>query len=115
MTGLTTVLSIILYIFGIILLGVLIVLGIRLIQMLERADKILDNVEEKVNSLISRFTEDDMFTIKAKLTDDFDIEFTKNGKSLNMFSLSEGQKASITFAFTFAFQFLRREMHIWPH
>ena len=62
--------------------------------------------EEKVNSLISRFTEDDMFTIKAKLTDDFDIEFTKNGKSLNMFSLSEGQKASITFAFTFAFQFL---------
>ena len=62
--------------------------------------------EEKVNLLISRFTEDDMFTIKAKLTDDFDIEFTKNGKSLNMFSLSEGQKASITFAFTFAFQFL---------
>jgi DNA repair exonuclease SbcCD ATPase subunit len=62
--------------------------------------------EDKVNSLISRFTEDDMFTIKAKLTEDFDIAFTKNGKSLNMFSLSEGQKASITFAFTFAFQFL---------
>ncbi len=62
--------------------------------------------EEKVNTLISRFTEDDMFTVKAKLTDDFDIVFTKNGKSLNMFSLSEGQKASITFAFTFAFQFL---------
>lgn len=62
--------------------------------------------EEKVNSLISRFTEDDMFTIKAKLTEDFDIDFTKNGKPLNMFSLSEGQKASITFAFTFAFQFL---------
>lgn len=62
--------------------------------------------EDKVNSLISRFTEDDMFTIKAKLTEDFDIDFTKNGKPLNMFSLSEGQKASITFAFTFAFQFL---------
>lgn len=62
--------------------------------------------EDKVNSLISRFTEDDMFTIKASLTDDFDIAFTKNGKPLNMFSLSEGQKASITFAFTFAFQFL---------
>ena len=62
--------------------------------------------EDKVNSLISRFTEDDMFTIKAKLTEDFDIAFTKNGKALNMFSLSEGQKASITFAFTFAFQFL---------
>ncbi len=62
--------------------------------------------EDKVNSLISRFTEDDMFTIKAKLTEDFDIAFTKNGKTLNMFSLSEGQKASITFAFTFAFQFL---------
>lgn len=62
--------------------------------------------EDKVNSLISRFTEDDMFTIKAKLTEDFDIAFTKNGKPLNMFSLSEGQKASITFAFTFAFQFL---------
>lgn len=62
--------------------------------------------EDKVNSLISRFTEDDMFTIKASLTEDFDITFTKNGKPLNMFSLSEGQKASITFAFTFAFQFL---------
>lgn len=62
--------------------------------------------EDKVNSLISRFTEDDMFTIKASLTEDFDIAFTKNGKPLNMFSLSEGQKASITFAFTFAFQFL---------
>jgi DNA repair exonuclease SbcCD ATPase subunit len=62
--------------------------------------------EDKVNALISRFTEDDMFTIKAKLTEDFDIAFTKNGKPLNMFSLSEGQKASITFAFTFAFQFL---------
>lgn len=62
--------------------------------------------EDKVNSLISRFTEDDMFTIKANLTEDFDITFTKNGKPLNMFSLSEGQKASITFAFTFAFQFL---------
>ena len=62
--------------------------------------------EDKVNTLISRFTEDDMFTIKAKLTEDFDIAFTKNGKPLNMFSLSEGQKASITFAFTFAFQFL---------
>ena len=62
--------------------------------------------EDKVNLLISRFTEDDMFTIKAKLTEDFDIAFTKNGKPLNMFTLSEGQKASITFAFTFAFQFL---------
>lgn len=67
--------------------------------------------EHKVNELIDRFTLDDMFTVKAVLTDDFDIEFTKNGKSLNMFSLSEGQKSSITFAFTFAFQHLLDTRH----
>lgn len=71
MTGLTTVLSIILYIFGIILLGVLIVLGIRLIQMLERADKILDNVEEKVNSL------NGVFNVINKATTGIDLISSK--------------------------------------
>ena len=44
-------LPVLLYTFGIILLIVLIILGIRLIQILDRCDKVIDNVEEKVNSL----------------------------------------------------------------
>ena len=44
-------LPILLYIFGIAALVVLIVLGIRLIQTIDRVNRVLDDVEEKVNSL----------------------------------------------------------------
>ncbi len=49
-------LPVLLYTFGIILLIVLIILGIRLIQILDRCDKVIDNVEEKVNSLNGVFS-----------------------------------------------------------
>lgn len=49
-------LPMLLYTFGIILLIVLIILGIRLIQILDRCDKVIDNVEEKVNSLNGIFS-----------------------------------------------------------
>lgn len=62
--------------------------------------------EDKVNTLLDRFMAEDPFTIKANLSDTFEITFTKNGREIDMFSLSEGQKSSITFAFTFSFQHL---------
>ena len=45
------ILPVLLYIAGIILLIVLIILGIRLIQMLNKIDRVVDNIEGKVNSL----------------------------------------------------------------
>lgn len=55
-TTLDVILPVLLYTFGIILLIVLIVLGIRLIVMLEKVDRIVDNVEDKVNSLNGAFS-----------------------------------------------------------
>ena len=40
-------LPVLLYVVGIILLIVLIILGIRLIQILNKVDRVVDNVEEK--------------------------------------------------------------------
>lgn len=51
MEFLNAFLPILLYIFGIVLLIVLIILGIRLIQTIDRANRLLDDVEDKVNSL----------------------------------------------------------------
>lgn len=51
MEFLNAFLPIILYIFGIVLLIVLIILGIRLIQTIDRANRLLDDVEQKVSSL----------------------------------------------------------------
>lgn len=55
MAELNLILSVLLYIFGIILLIVLTILGIRLIRVVDKAEKLLDNVETKVNSLNSLF------------------------------------------------------------
>lgn len=52
---LNTILSVLLYVVCIILLVVLIILGIRLIQLLKKVDRIVDNVEEKVNLLNGTF------------------------------------------------------------
>ena len=52
---LNAILPVLLYIAGIILLVVLTVLGIRLIQVLNKVDRVVDNVEEKVNSLNTAF------------------------------------------------------------
>lgn len=50
MEMLNVILPVLLYMAGIILLIVLIILGIRLIQILNKVDRVVDNVEEKVNS-----------------------------------------------------------------
>ena len=55
MEALNVILPVLLYIAGFILLIVLIILGIRLIQVLNKVDIIVDNVEEKVNSLNTAF------------------------------------------------------------
>lgn len=55
MVDLSLILSVLLYTFGIILLIVLIILGIRLIKVIDRVDKLLDNVEAKVNSMNGLF------------------------------------------------------------
>lgn len=55
MGDINLILSVLLYLFGIILLIVLIILGIRLIKLLDRADKLLDNIEAKVNSVNGLF------------------------------------------------------------
>ena len=45
-----------LYICGIILLIVLIVLGIKFIGVLDKVDRVVDNIEDKVNSLNAAFS-----------------------------------------------------------
>ena len=55
MGELNIILSVLLYTFGIILLIVLIVLGIKVINIIDKADRILDNVEGKINSLNGLF------------------------------------------------------------
>ena len=62
--------------------------------------------QAKVNELINNFMEDDPFTLQVELEDDFNMLFKKNGKKISVFSLSEGQKSSINFAFLFGFQYL---------
>jgi len=52
---LNLVLSVLLSMFGIILLIVLLILGIRLIQVLNKVDRVVDNVEHKVNSFNGLF------------------------------------------------------------
>ncbi len=63
MVDLNTLLTVCLYILGIILLIVLIVLGIKCIRILGKVDKLVDDVEVKVSSL------DGLFNIVDKVTD----------------------------------------------
>lgn len=51
-----TVLPMLLYIAGIVALIILIILGIKLIMILNKVDRVVDNVEDKVNSLNTAFT-----------------------------------------------------------
>ena len=55
MEGLASVLPILMYILGSILLVVLIILGIKLIQTVDRANSLLDDLEEKSKSLNGLF------------------------------------------------------------
>lgn len=53
---LNVALPIMLYISAIIVLIILMVLGIKLIGILDKVDRVVDNVEEKVNSLNNAFS-----------------------------------------------------------
>ncbi len=64
------VLSISLAILGMILIVVFIVLGIKLIEMVNRMNRILDNVEDKVNSLNGFFHIVDTITDKMAFLSD---------------------------------------------
>lgn len=55
MDFLNLILPIMLYTLGVILLVVLIILGIRLIQIIDKMENLLNNVEEKVNTLNGAF------------------------------------------------------------
>lgn len=50
MESLNLVLPVVLYVVGIILLIVLIILGLKCIKILDKVDRVVDNIEEKVNT-----------------------------------------------------------------
>lgn len=70
MESLNLFLPVLLYTFGIILLIVLIILGIRLIMILDKFDRVVDNIEGKVNSLNSFFSIIDKATDSIALISD---------------------------------------------
>ena len=68
------ILSVLLYVFGIILLIVLIILGIRMISFIDKADRVLGNIDKKVSSLDSLFDVIDKTTTNiATVTDKISI------------------------------------------
>ena len=70
METLDVFLPMLLYMFGIILLIVLIVLGLKLIQMLNKVDRLVDNIEQKVNTLNGAFSLIDKATDKIAMLSD---------------------------------------------
>ena len=70
MESLNFVLPVLLYMFGIILLIVFIILGIRLIVILDKFDHVIDNIEGKVNSLNGFFSVIDRATDGIALISD---------------------------------------------
>ena len=67
---LNEVLPIILYILGSILLGILIVLGIKLINVMNKMEKVVDDINTKVSSLNGVFSIIDATTDKLALLSD---------------------------------------------
>ncbi len=63
MEDLNLLLPVLLYTLGIILLIVLIILGIRLISTLGKLERVVDNIDKKVNSL------NGVFSLIDKMTD----------------------------------------------
>lgn len=68
--SLNEVLPIILYILGSILLGILIVLGIKLITVMNKMEKVVDDINTKVSSLNGVFSIIDATTDKLALLSD---------------------------------------------
>ena len=67
--------------------------------------------ENKLNQVLDIFMEDDVFDLKAKLSDEFALTFYKNGKEIPVFTLSSGQVACCSLACTFAFLYLLEVKH----
>ena len=74
--------------------------------------------ENKLNELLQRFCENHFeFDITCKLLDDFELEFYKNGRVIDIFSLSTGQKGIISLSVTFSFLYLMeiKQMNSFEH
>lgn len=67
---LNEILPIILYLLGSILLGILIVLGIKLINVMNKMEKVVDDINTKVSSLNGVFSIIDATTDKLALLSD---------------------------------------------
>ena len=67
---LNEILPIILYILGSILLGILIVLGIKLINVMNKMEQVVDDINTKVSSLNGIFSIIDATTDKLSLLSD---------------------------------------------
>lgn len=67
--------------------------------------------ETKLNEILDIFMEDDVFDLRAKLSEDFTLSFYKNGKEIPIFTLSSGQVACCSLACTFAFLYLLEVKH----
>lgn len=67
---LNEILPIILYILGSILLGILIVLGIKLINVMNKMEQVVDDINTKVSSLNGVFSIIDATTDKLSLLSD---------------------------------------------
>lgn len=78
MEFLNAFLPILLYIFGIALLIVLIVLGIRLIQTVDRTNRLLDDIEQKVSTLNGFFALIDTVTDNLSFLSDKVIDTISN-------------------------------------
>ena len=70
MVDLSTTLPILLYIAGLVLLIVLIIVGIKLIGLLDKFDRIADNVEVKITSLDGAFNIVDKFSDSVAMVSD---------------------------------------------
>ena len=70
MVDLSTVLPILLYLAGLVLLVVLIIVGIKLIGLLDKFDRIADNVEVKITSLDGAFNFVDKFSDSVAMVSD---------------------------------------------
>lgn len=68
---LNTFLPILLYILGITLMIVLIILGIKIIQMMDKMERIMDNIEDKINSL------NGVFAVINRTTNSIDLISSK--------------------------------------
>lgn len=87
----------------------------KIINDKEHKTKALENYlplfEEKLNTLLEKFYINMEFTLKCKLLSNFELEFYKNGKVVDIFSLSSGQKSLCNLAVTFAFLYLLEVKH----